>query len=156
MAPFAWTARDKTGRTVSGSLDAASKEAVVSHLKASGLAVLEVTAKAGHDGPVDFAARLESHSAGPVDFSTRLTPRAPRRQVGLPIAVAIVFGGIGAALLRAAGWPPDVVPAIVAAVLLLLSAVIALAVIAGFILPARAAASFEALKQRAEDGRRNR
>jgi CHASE2 domain-containing sensor protein len=156
MARFDWTARDRSGRSVNGTLDATSKEDVISRLQAQGLIVMTVDGGgAASSGPIDFAARLDAHSTGAVDYATRLQPKAPRRRPGLAIVVALVFGGVGAALLRVAGWPVPLVPGIVAAVFLLLAAAMILMVIVGLMMPARAAAAAEVLKRRAETARRN-
>ena len=44
MARFDWTARDRSGHSVNGTLDATTKEEVVSRLQSQGLNVLNVVA----------------------------------------------------------------------------------------------------------------
>ena len=76
MARFDWTARDRSGRSINGTLDATTKEEVVSRLQSQGLNVLNVESVGStRSETVDFAARLDAHSAGAVDYSARLQPQ---------------------------------------------------------------------------------
>src|SRR5580765_1868619 len=122
MPRFDWTARDRSGRNLSGTLDAPAKETVVSQLQAQGLIVMTVDAAvSGRSETVDFAARLEAHSTGAVDYAAQLQPQAPRRRPFAAIATALVCAAVAVAIVRVAGWPPPLVPGIVSAVFLLLS-----------------------------------
>ena len=157
MPRFDWTARDKSGRNLSVTQDAPSKETVVSQLQAQGLIVMKVdAARSARSETVDFAARLEAHSAGAgtVDFTARLQPQAPRRRPLAAIAAALVFVAVGAAILRVAGWPPPLVPAIVAAVFLLLTLAMLATLVVGLLMPARVAAAADSLKRQVEESRR--
>jgi hypothetical protein len=157
MPRFDWTARDRAGRNLSGMLDASSKEAVVSQLQAQGLIITNVEpAASARSGTVDFAARLDAHSTAAVDYTSRLKPPAPKRRPFSAFAVSLIFGAMGVAILRAAGWPPPVAPAIVAAVFLLLCLAMLAMLIIGLLMPARMAAAVGTLKSRAEDSRRQR
>ena len=157
MPRFDWTARDSAGRNLNGTLEAPSKDAVMSQLQARGLIVMKVDeARSARSGPVDFAARLEAHStgAGTIDYTSRLQPQAPRRRPFAAIVVAAVFVAVAVAIVRAAGWPPPVVPGIVAAVFLLLSIAMLATLVIGLLMPARMAAAVDTLKRQAEESRR--
>lgn len=157
MPRFEWTARDRSGRSVTGALDARSKDEVLSRLQAQGLTVMKVSdAAAERGGVVDFAARLDAHATGAADFTTNVDPPAPRREIVLPLAVALVFGGIGAVIVRVTGWPIPIVPGIVAAVFLMLAAVIVVMLAIGQFMPERAASAASAFTKRARDSRRGR
>jgi hypothetical protein len=154
---FDWTARDKAGRHLSGTLDASSKDAVVSQLRAQGLSGATVkSANPAGAGPIDFAARLEAHSTRTDDYTSRLVPQAPRRRPFAAVAVSAIFGAIGVAILRPAGWPPPAAPAIVAAIFLLLSLAMLALLAIGLLMPARMAAAVDTLKRRADRSRRGR
>ena len=157
MPRFDWTARDTSGRSLSGTLDAPAKETVVSQLQAQGLIVMTVdAARAARSETVDFAARLEAHSAGAgtVDYTARLQPQAPRRRPFAAIAVALVLGAVGVVIIRSAGWPPPLVPAIVASVFLLLAVAMLATLVIGLLMPARVAAAADSLKRQAKESRR--
>lgn len=159
MARFDWTARDRSGRNVSGTLEAPTKEVAVTQLQAQTLVVMTIEpAGGGRSGPVDFAARLEAHSTGAqtVDYTARLQPaaRAPRARPFAALAAALVFGGIAVAIVRIAGWPPPVAAGIVAAIFLLLSIATLALLAVSLLMPARMAAAVDTLKQQAEESRR--
>jgi hypothetical protein len=157
MPRFDWTARDKAGRNLSGTLEAPSKDTVRSQLQSQGFIVTNVDASASAQrGTVDFAARLEAHSAGTVDYTARLKPSTPKPRPFVALAVSAVLGAVGVAVLRVSGWPPPVAPAIVAAVFLLLSVAVLATSIVGLLMPARMAAAVDGLKRQAEQSRRRR
>src|SRR5262245_11944942 len=156
MPRFDWTARDKAGRNLSGTLDASSKDAAVSKLQAQEWLAAKAEPVAAGPGPSHFAARLEAHSTAAVDYTARLEPQTPRRRPLGAFAVSVIFGAVGVAILRAAGWPPAAAPAIIAAVFLLLSLAMLALLVVGLLMPARMAAAVDTVKRRAEESRRGR
>src|SRR5690349_13385566 len=101
MPQFKWEGRDRQSRRVTGTIEAASKDEVVSRLQQQGLMVVNVDAgSARSSGTVDFVSRLESHQNESADFAARLQPRAPRHPVLMPMAVGAVFAAMGMAVRR--------------------------------------------------------
>src|SRR4051812_46304097 len=85
MARFAYTARDRSGNTVTADLDATSRKDVLRLLSARGLQVVTVTEQGGGAGrPAKAKKNAAQAAAKPTFFSSSLSESAPRRADCLP------------------------------------------------------------------------
>lgn len=151
MPQFAWEARDRARRSITGTIDAATKEDVVSRLAAQGLTVVSVDPMSRESGTVDFVSRLESRQTATVDYAARLQPTPPRQPVLMPIAAAMIFGLLGVAVWR---YIPDAM--IVSVVFFGIAGAIAALLALRLVMPARVDAAARALVQYAERQRKTR
>jgi len=152
MPQFAWEARDRAGRSITGTIEAATKEDVMSRLQAQGLTIVSVDSTSRGSGTVDFVARLESRHTQTVDYAARLQPSSsPRQPLVMPVAAAAVFGSLGVAVWR---YIPGAT--IVALVFFGIAGAILALLLIRLVMPARVEAAARALAERAERQRKQR
>ena len=98
MARFAYSARDRAGKSVSAELDAPSRKDALRLLSARGLQVAQVTElqagpaprkSAGKSPPASPSAAAPAQVSRPTRASTRLNAQAPRRAERLPFLEAL-------------------------------------------------------------------
>ena len=98
MARFAYSARDRAGKSLSAELDAPSRKDALRLLSARGLQVAQVTElqagpaprkSAGKSPPSSSSAAAPAHVSRPTRASTRLNAQAPRRAERLPFLEAL-------------------------------------------------------------------
>jgi type II secretory pathway component PulF len=98
MARFAYSARDRAGKSVSAELDAPSRKDALRLLSARGLQVAQVTElqagpaprkSAGKSPPSSSSAAPPAQVSRPTRASTRLNAQAPRRAERLPFLEAL-------------------------------------------------------------------
>ena len=98
MARFAYSARDRAGKSVSAELDAPSRKDALRLLSARGLQVAQVTElqagpaprkSAGKSPPSSSSAAAPAQVSRPTRASTRLNAQAPRRAERLPFLEAL-------------------------------------------------------------------
>jgi type II secretory pathway component PulF len=98
MARFAYSARDRAGKSVSAELDAPSRKDALRLLSARGLQVAQVTElqagpaprkSAGKSPPASSSAAAPAQVSRPTRASTRLNAQAPRRAERLPFLEAL-------------------------------------------------------------------
>lgn len=98
MPRFAYSARDRAGKSVSAELDAPSRKDALRLLSARGLQVAQVTElqagpaprkSAGKSPPASSSAAAPAQVSRPTRASTRLNAQAPRRAERLPFLEAL-------------------------------------------------------------------
>ncbi len=98
MARFAYSARDRAGKSLSAELDAPSRKDALRLLSARGLQVAQVTElqagpaprkSAGKSPPSSSSAAAPAQVSRPTRASTRLNAQAPRRAERLPFLEAL-------------------------------------------------------------------
>lgn len=98
MPRFAYSARDRAGKSLSAELDAPSRKDALRLLSARGLQVAQVTElqagpaprkSAGKSPPASSSAAAPSQVSRPTRASTRLNAQAPRRAERLPFLEAL-------------------------------------------------------------------
>lgn len=98
MARFAYSARDRAGKSLSAELDAPSRKDALRLLSARGLQVAQVTElqagpaprkSAGKSPPASSSAAAPAQVSRPTRASTRLNAQAPRRAERLPFLEAL-------------------------------------------------------------------
>ena len=98
MARFAYSARDRAGKSLSAELDAPSRKDALRLLSARGLQVAQVTElqagpaprkSAGKSPPASPSAAAPAQVSRPTRASTRLNAQAPRRAERLPFLEAL-------------------------------------------------------------------